>query len=154
MVARHLSSLVSLALLFILTGCPARHHAQDVQSGLEGDRLTVGNVQREIHKGMSGSEVAEALGSPNVVSTDEAGREVWVYDKFATDVVASGSSWSIFGLGGGFGHSGAGGGGIGAGGSAARGGFSQTMKSRFSPPARGRCRTWALRLRTAGRNSA
>jgi len=125
MVAKYSPPFISLALVVLLTGCSARHHAQDVQSGLEGDRLTVGNVQREIHKGMSGSEVLETLGSPNVVSTDEAGREVWVYDKFATDVVASGSSWSIFGLGGGFGNSGAGGGGIGAGGSAGAASTSQ-----------------------------
>ena len=125
MVAKYSPPFILLALVVLLTGCSARHHAQDVQSGLEGDRLTVGNVQREIHKGMSGSEVLETLGSPNVVSTDEAGREVWVYDKFATDVVASGSSWSIFGLGGGFGNSGAGGGGIGAGGSAGAASTSQ-----------------------------
>ncbi len=125
MVGKYSPPFISFVLVFLLTGCPARYHAQDAQSGLEGDRLTVGNVQREIHKGMSGSEVLEALGSPNVVSTDEAGREVWVYDKFATDVVASGSSWSIFGLGGGFGNSGAGGGGIGAGGSAGASSTSQ-----------------------------
>ena len=125
MVARRLPPSITISLAFLLTGCSARHHAQDVQSGLEGDRLTVGTVQREIHKGMSGGEVLETLGSPNVVSTDEAGREVWVYDKFATDVVASGSSWSIFGLGGGFGNSGGGGGGIGAGGSAGAASTSQ-----------------------------
>ncbi len=54
-----------------------------------GDRVTVGTVQREIKKGMSGAEVIVALGSPNIVSTDEKSREVWIYDKFATDVVAS-----------------------------------------------------------------
>ena len=96
--------------------CGAKRHAQDVQSGLDGDRLTLGTVQREIRMGMSNAEVVEAIGSPNVVTTDEAGREVWVYDKFATDVVASESGWSIFGLGAGFGHSGGGLGGASAGG--------------------------------------
>ena len=62
------------------------------------DRVTVGVVQREIGIGMSGSEVAQVLGSPNIVSTDEYRREVWIYDKIATDVVYSESSntW-IFG---------------------------------------------------------
>ena len=41
---------------------------------------------------MSGSEVAQALGSPNIVSTDEQGREVWIYDKISTDRVKSESS--------------------------------------------------------------
>ncbi|RMH14108.1 MAG: hypothetical protein D6695_02170 [Planctomycetota bacterium] len=76
-------------------GCEASYHARETQSGLDGDRLTVGTVQREIRKGMSSAEVAEALGSPNVVSTDEQGREVWIYDKTATDVVVSGSRWFV-----------------------------------------------------------
>ncbi len=38
---------------------------------------------------MSGAEVAAALGSPNIVSTDEKRREVWIYDKIATDQVFS-----------------------------------------------------------------
>lgn len=44
---------------------------------------------------MSSAEVAEKLGSPNIVSTDDEGREVWIYDRTATDVVASGSSWFV-----------------------------------------------------------
>lgn len=79
--------------------------------------MTVGTVQREIRKGMSGAEVLETLGSPNVLSTDEAGREVWVYDKFATDVVVSESGWSVLGGGVGFGNSAVGGGLLGASGS-------------------------------------
>ena len=56
--------------------------------------------------------------SPNLVSTDEKGREVWVYDKFATDVVSSSGSWAVFGIGGGAGGGGGGGGGFGASGRA------------------------------------
>lgn len=51
-----------------------------------GDKLTVGTVQREIHVGMSGSDVVSVLGSPNIVTTDEQRRETWVYDKMSTDV--------------------------------------------------------------------
>ncbi len=111
-------SILLMYMASVLVGCSATQHARDVQGGLEGDRLTAGTVQREITKGMSSAEVAEKLGSPNVLSTDEQGREVWIYDKFATDVVSSESGWSIFGLGGGFGNSGAGGGGVGFGGRA------------------------------------
>ena len=76
----------------VFMGCSATRHATSTQKGLQDDRLTVGTVQREIKKGMSGAEVLEALGSPNIISTDEQGREVWVYDKIATDRVYSKSS--------------------------------------------------------------
>lgn len=96
------SRMLSLGVLFlacILAGCtPAYKHAQNVQQGLDGDKLTVGVVQREIRQGMSGSEVAQVLGSPNIVSTDEKGREVWIYDKIATDTVYSNSSGGISSL--------------------------------------------------------
>lgn len=72
-----------------ISGCSASHHAAETQKALEGDRVTVGTVQREIRKGMSGAEVVLALGSPNIVSTDELGREVWVYDKISSDRVVS-----------------------------------------------------------------
>jgi len=49
--------------------------------------LTLGAVQRDIYIGMSGAEVAEVLGSPNIVSTDEFRNEVWIYDKFSTESV-------------------------------------------------------------------
>jgi hypothetical protein len=64
---------------------------------------------------MSGAEVAQVLGSPNIVSTDEKSREVWIYDKVATDTVYSNSSGGISSLilGGGPVGAGALGGGIG-----------------------------------------
>ncbi len=89
---------LSLAFLF-LNGCmTASRHAADVQQGLQGDRLTVGTVQKEIRQGMSGAEVAQVLGSPNIVSTDEKGREVWIYDKISTDRVYSTSYGGIAAL--------------------------------------------------------
>ncbi|WP_317932035.1 outer membrane protein assembly factor BamE [Halioxenophilus sp. WMMB6] len=86
----------------LLGGCTsAAQHAQDV--GIDnGEQLTVGTVQKEIKIGMSGAQVAEVLGSPNIVSTDEQRREVWVYDKVATDTVTSSSnSWVFLVLAGG-----------------------------------------------------
>lgn len=79
--------------LFTVTGCSqkASWHANEVAKG-ETSNLTVGEVQRNIHKGMSGGEVATVLGSPNIVSTDENGNEVWIYDRFYTEAVASGSN--------------------------------------------------------------
>ncbi len=52
----------------------------------------MGKVQGEIKVGMSAASVAEILGSPNIVTTDEKRREVWVYDKVSTDRVDSARS--------------------------------------------------------------
>ena len=92
-----------------LVACSATDHRQDVDNAT-GDEITVGTVQREIRVGMSGAQVAEILGSPNIVSTDEERREVWIWDKVSTDVTYSRSNGNIVGLI--FGGSG---GGIGAG---------------------------------------
>jgi len=80
-------------------GCSAEHHAGEVQKGLRGNKITVGAVQQEITVGMSSAAVVEAIGSPNVVTTDEKRREVWVYDKIATDVATSGGGWTLLLLG-------------------------------------------------------
>ena len=59
-------------LVIALVGCAsAAQHRAAVQDD-SGDRLTVGTVQREIKVGMSSAQVAEVLGSPNIVSTDTA----------------------------------------------------------------------------------
>lgn len=93
---RHIFSL-GLVYLLLLSGCGPEYHARKVQDSHTGQTLTLGSVQQHIRTGMSGSEVIETLGSPNIVSTDENGNEVWVYDRFATDVVASEDGWSIIG---------------------------------------------------------
>ena len=72
-------------MLFSVGCASASEHRRRVQDDT-GDRLTVGTVQRKIEIGMTSSQVAEVLGSPNVLSTDEERREVWVYDKISTDV--------------------------------------------------------------------
>ncbi|PIY74534.1 MAG: hypothetical protein COY86_02050 [Rhodobacterales bacterium CG_4_10_14_0_8_um_filter_70_9] len=61
----------------------------------EGDRLTAGVVQREIREGMSGADVAAALGSPNIVTRDADGRETWVYDRISTEQVFSSSRGGV-----------------------------------------------------------
>lgn len=92
---------VSVCLLssFLIYGCAqtASWHADEVASS-EKQTLTVGSVQRNIHKGMPSYQVAEALGAPNIVSTDENGREVWIYDKFYTEQVVSASNGLSFNL--------------------------------------------------------
>lgn len=90
-------TLVAFAAFLVSSCMSAQQHKAAVQSQ-EGDNLTVGTVQREIRVGMSGGEVATVLGSPNIVSTDENGREVWIYDRIATDRVYSSSSGGVSAL--------------------------------------------------------
>jgi outer membrane protein assembly factor BamE (lipoprotein component of BamABCDE complex) len=75
----------------------AAEHRAAVE-GKADDRLTVGKVQREIRVGMSGAEVVQVLGSPNIVSTDEERREVWVYDRVSTDTAYSESRAGVLAL--------------------------------------------------------
>lgn len=82
----------------LLAGCmTADAHKTAVRSDA-GERLTVGTVQREIRVGMTNAQVAEILGAPNVVTTDEQRREVWVYDKIATESVHSSSAGGVAAL--------------------------------------------------------
>jgi len=59
--------------------------------------MTVGIVQREIQEGMETGAVAEALGSPNIVTRSEGG-ETWIYDKISTEAAYSTSSGGLSAL--------------------------------------------------------
>ncbi len=79
---------LGLATLVGLAGC--RHPAPPSE---QPEKLTVGKVQGEIKVGMSAASVAEILGSPNIVTTDEERREVWIYDKVSSDSVDTSNSF-------------------------------------------------------------
>lgn len=90
-----LSSLIFGAIQ--ITGCmSAADHAAALHSTRDRD-LTVGLVQRDIRYGMSQSDVAQALGSPNIVTREDNGNETWIYDKIATEASRSADSggWTI-----------------------------------------------------------
>ncbi|WP_237213999.1 outer membrane protein assembly factor BamE [Falsiroseomonas oryziterrae] len=92
---KYAAFLCTAALVSVLGACaPASEHAREVAAGQE-NRLTVGTVQREIRQGMSGAEVAAALGSPNIVTSDERRRETWVYDRISTERVYSASAGGV-----------------------------------------------------------
>lgn len=76
-------------LVLALTACNSAPPAEQPT-----DQLTVGTVQRKIEIGMSSADVIAALGSPNIVATDDQRREVWTYDRISTErVTSSESSW-------------------------------------------------------------
>ena len=82
---------IILISLFMTSAC-MKHPTNAGPEG-DADRLTVGTVQAEIKVGMPASEVAEALGSPNIVTTDEKRREVWIYDKVSSNRVDTRNSF-------------------------------------------------------------
>jgi len=86
-----------LVAISVLTGCTGSQHYNPQAD----EQLTVGTVQKEVRIGMSGAEVAQVLGSPNIVSTDENRNEVWIYDKISTQYVRADASAGILAIGGG-----------------------------------------------------
>ena len=59
--------------------------------------LTLGAVQSKIYKGQSQSAVIDILGSPNIVTKDTKGREVWTYDRISSDKKSeAGGFWFLF----------------------------------------------------------
>jgi outer membrane protein assembly factor BamE (lipoprotein component of BamABCDE complex) len=90
--------MVFMAFAISLSGCAsATKNMAEVQDN-SSDRVTVGKVEREIRIGMTNAQVAEVLGSPNVVTTDDNRNEVWVYDKVSTNNAYSTSKSGILSL--------------------------------------------------------
>jgi len=80
--------------LLLISGCANDFHKK--QLGEESvSKVTVGKIQKEIVVGMGGAEVITLLGSPNIVTKDKKGREVWVYDKLSTDFAFSNSGGEV-----------------------------------------------------------
>jgi outer membrane protein assembly factor BamE (lipoprotein component of BamABCDE complex) len=84
---RPLALAVLVVSVLLAAGC--RHPAPPAEAA---EQLTVGKVQGEIKVGMDAASVAEILGSPNIVTTDEKRREVWIYDKVSSDSVDTSNS--------------------------------------------------------------
>lgn len=93
-----LTIISALMSMLLVAGCSATHHSADVRAADNIDRITVGTVQREIVIGMSAADVAAALGSPNIVTTEEERQETWIYDKISSDITYSRSSGTVVGL--------------------------------------------------------
>jgi outer membrane protein assembly factor BamE (lipoprotein component of BamABCDE complex) len=61
--------------------------------------FTLGVVQKALRPGLSQADVAERLGSPNIVTREAGGREAWVYDKVSSERETSAGSVGIGGAG-------------------------------------------------------
>lgn len=82
----------------LIGGCGTKKEA----STANDREFTLGLVQKEIRKGMSQAEVAEAIGSPNIVTKDSEGKESWIYDKMASEASYSHKDmyWTLILIGG------------------------------------------------------
>ncbi len=91
-----ISLLLALLASALLAGCmTAAEHQSNL--GTSKDReMTLGVVQKEIKVGMSQADVAQSLGSPNIVTKDGDGKETWIYDKIATEASYSKDSGGVF----------------------------------------------------------
>ena len=47
-------------------------------------------VQSSIHVGISGGEVQETLGAPNIISKNKGGNEMWTYDRVSKEATSRG----------------------------------------------------------------
>lgn len=76
------SILTSVMTALVLTGCSSPPTKQP-----EKDRLTTGQVQLTLRANQTTqTEVLEAFGAPNLVSTNSQGEEVWTYQRNAIAV--------------------------------------------------------------------
>ncbi|QWD84612.1 hypothetical protein AOC19_05420 [Polynucleobacter asymbioticus] len=86
--------------LQLLSGCYPTSLAdqqKDINAAQgEASNLSVGTVQKEIKVGMSSADVVSVLGSPNMITTDDKRREVWVYEKVSTEGMATTSQGQGF----------------------------------------------------------
>ena len=102
--------------------------------------LTHGMVQMTLHVGQTTrTEVLETFGGPNVTTIDGDGKEVWMYDRFATVSSTKDSGFRIGILGGAAGDSAAGGAGLGFGKSKSKSSTStrsMTLILKFGPDGR------------------
>lgn len=73
----------------ILSGCQSTDN--------NTSNLTVGLVQQHIKKGVTKAKVTEVLGSPNIITSDTNGGEIWVYDRISSETSTK-SSMSGLGL--------------------------------------------------------
>lgn len=95
---KYIPYVLMISMFVLLFSCASpQSHMRDINKANEdADRISVGKVQREIRVGMASAEVIEVLGSPNMVTTDEKRREVWVYDKVSTTSVYSSSEGGVY----------------------------------------------------------
>lgn len=92
---------LSALIILVLVSCvPPIERVNQARQAEDAKQLTLGKVQQTLIKGMKQDEIVLALGSPNMVTVDNAGLETWIYDKLRTEVSSASASDNINVLGG------------------------------------------------------
>jgi hypothetical protein len=92
---------LAIGLVLLGAGCvSAGEHRARLHSTKERE-FTLGLVQSLVRAGTTPAQVAEAIGSPNIVTRNAEGKETWIYDRVATETSYSEDQSSGFIAGGG-----------------------------------------------------
>jgi len=92
---------LAAGLLVVLTAAGPAAGTENAKAPAQEREFTLGLVQKELRVGMTQTEVATTLGSPNLVTRCGQGREAWVYDRVASEarVRSSGVGGGAGGIG-------------------------------------------------------
>ena len=96
-----MKNLIYLALIaFVVSGCAT---SRTTGEQAEKSKLTPGMVKQHIIKGQTTqNELISLFGSPNIITNDKNGNEVWTYSKQSSsaDSGSKGFGWSALVIGG------------------------------------------------------
>jgi outer membrane protein assembly factor BamE (lipoprotein component of BamABCDE complex) len=97
-----MKNLLTILLSIVMFSCAANSGHTEIKT------LSLGTVQAQVEKGKNQTEILKFLGSPNIITMDSQGGEVWTYDKISSDRKSSGgfllfifNPFNWFGSGGG-----------------------------------------------------
>jgi hypothetical protein len=66
------------------------------ESRTQGSNLTPGMAKTKIINGVTNqSEILEVFGSPNIITKNKSGNEVWTYDKVAMEKSYESGYWNV-----------------------------------------------------------
>lgn len=82
--------LITGLLVSLLAGCQMAPLATIPGRQVETQKITLGSLQSRVREGVSSAEVIDALGSPNIVTSNPDKTETWVYDKIVTEAEYAG----------------------------------------------------------------
>jgi len=83
------SIILLVCLVTMLAGCQE-------ESRTQGSTLTAGMAKAKIINGVTTqSEILEVFGSPNIITKNKSGNEVWTYDRVAMERSHEDGYWNI-----------------------------------------------------------
>ena len=68
---------ISLIYFFIFFSCAANNQNNKI--------LTLGLIQKNVQKGLTQTDILENIGSPNIITKNNKGNEVWTYDRISNE---------------------------------------------------------------------